>query len=74
MLHERNMKKFILIFITLLPLISYSDTLDYWSVYLNDSLVGEFNLYQIIMRLLLKENQFKKTIQFQLYMGMATLV
>ena len=37
------MKKLILIFIIVLPLISYADTLDYWSVYLNDSLIGQYN-------------------------------
>ena len=37
------MKKLILIFITILPLISHADTLDYWSVYLNDSLIGQYN-------------------------------
>jgi len=38
------MKKLILSFLLFAPFIGQSDTLDYWSVYLNDSLIGQFNV------------------------------
>lgn len=37
------MKKLILTIIIVLPLISYADTLDHWSVYLNNIPIGNFN-------------------------------
>ncbi len=38
------MKKFILSFLLFVPFTGQCDTLDYWSVYLNDSLIGQFNV------------------------------
>ena len=37
------MKKLILSFLFFLPFFAQCDTLDYWSVYLNDSVIGQFN-------------------------------
>ena len=35
--------KGVLIYLLFLPLIGYCDTLDYWTVYLNDSIIGQYN-------------------------------
>ncbi len=46
------MKKILLICIVFLPLVGFCDTLDYWSVYVNDSLIGEFTTES-------KDNEFE---------------
>jgi hypothetical protein len=51
----------VLLFIALLPFSGFSDTLDYWSVYLNEDIVGKFNSFSTNNEIALNREDIKPT-------------
>ncbi len=58
--YSKEMKKLILILLTILPLFGYADTLDYWSIYLNDSLIGQYNSLSEDIEIVLNRESIKQ--------------
>lgn len=54
------MKKLILLFITVFPLMCFAGKLGYWSVYLNDSLIGQFNSFSNDNEIVLKRESIQQ--------------
>jgi hypothetical protein len=55
------MKRTILFFILLQPLLGFSDTLDYWSVHLNNNLIGNYNTFSTNNEITLNRADIKPT-------------